>query len=376
LLLWLSLALAPATGTASELAALDSAPSQQAFNEELARLVTEQVRETYDFFGLANYLKKVDYLVISPEEIRHLTPGDSVALQENEWFAARGRFTMLAMRSQGLVIEADEAGVKLQNTELLRSSTARLELGGIRELMAASPELGELRYLHLWRPLQLLSILVEWSLDSLHRLGVPGWGLVVFVFAVLLKLLLVPVGIMTTNFQRFVSRTQTQLAPQLVEIKANFDGEEAHNRIMQAHKDLGVSPFYSLRPMTGLFIQVPVAIAVFNALAEMPQFTGQAWFWIENLAYPDSIAELPFAVPLLGQQLSLLPLIMTLFTVLAALLFKNPHLGAAAVSRQKRNLHLMATAFLVLFYPFPAVMVLYWALANVLQLIQQSLLKL
>ena len=51
------------------------------------------------------------------------------------------------------------------------------------------------------------------------------------------------------RFQRRVSQVQAQLAPQLAEIKANYDGEEAHNRLMAAHKSLGVLPFYTLKPM-------------------------------------------------------------------------------------------------------------------------------
>jgi membrane protein insertase Oxa1/YidC/SpoIIIJ len=45
------------------------------------------------------------------------------------------------------------------------------------------------------------------------------------------------------------------------------------------------------------------------------------------------------------------------------------------LKRQKRNLYLMAAAFLVFFYPFPAVMVMYWMLANILQTIQQKVIK-
>jgi len=68
----------------------------------------------------------------------------------------------------------------------------------------------------------------------------------------------------------------------------------------------------------------------------------------------------------------LLPLLMTLVTIVSALLFQDRHAPAEELKRQKRNLYLMALAFFVLFYPFPAAMVLYWTLSNALQIVQQQ----
>jgi YidC/Oxa1 family membrane protein insertase len=144
---------------------------------------------------------------------------------------------------------------------------------------------------------------------------------------------------------------------------------------MNAHKELGVSPFYTLKPMLGSLIQVPILIAVFNALGEMPQLDGESFLWIENLAYPDSIGHLPFAIPMFGDTISLLPFIMTAVTLYSTIIFRNRHAPEAEVKSQKRNLYLMAGAFFILFYPFPAAMVLYWTLANMLQTIQQQVIK-
>jgi membrane protein insertase Oxa1/YidC/SpoIIIJ len=116
-------------------------------------------------------------------------------------------------------------------------------------------------------------------------------------------------------------------------------------------------------------------IAVFNALGEMPQFIGQPFLWIENLAYPDVIGHLPFTIPMFGDAISLLPFLMTIVTIYSTVIFQNRHAHEVELKRQKRNLYLMAAAFLVFFYPFPAVMVMYWMLANILQTIQQKVIK-
>lgn len=217
--------------------------------------------------------------------------------------------------------------------------------------------------------------LVEATLAFLQANLFHSWGLAIIVFSVVLKIVLFPIGILTVRLQRGVSRVQAILVPQLAEIKANYDGEDAHNRIMSAHKVLGVSPFYSLKPLLGVFIQVPVWIAVFNALGEMPQLAGQSFLWIDDLAYPDSFGFIALSLPLFGSKLSVLPVCMVVVMVCSTALFRNRHLATAEVNAQKRNLYLMAAAFFILFYPFPAVMVMYWTLANMLQTVQQQIVK-
>ena len=125
----------------------------------------------------------------------------------------------------------------------------------------------------------------------------------------------------------------------------------------------------------GTLVQLPILIAVFNALAEMPQLGGQSFLWVNNLAYPDQLASLGQAIPLFGSSVSLLPLLMTLIALCSTVVFKNRYAEITEIKRQKRNLYLMAALFFVLFYPFPAAMVLYWLSANALHAIQQQWVK-
>jgi len=184
-----------------------------------------------------------------------------------------------------------------------------------------------------------------------------------------------PKGVMTVRFQRRASKVQTLLEPQLASIKTNYDGEEAHNRLIAAHKEAGVSPFFTLKPVLGSLVQVPILVAVFNALGEMPQLDAHSFLWIESLAYPDTLGHLSFGVPMFGDTISLLPFIMTAVTLCSTIIYRNRHSTKLAIKRQKRNLYLMAAGFFILFYPFPSAMVLYWALANILQTIQQQIIK-
>ena len=202
-----------------------------------------------------------------------------------------------------------------------------------------------------------------------------GWGMTLVLFTLILKALFVPLGLITVRMQSQVSLHQGQLAPVLAEIKSKYDGEEAHKRIMAAHKKLGITTFFVLKPMLAMLVQIPIWIAVFNTLGEMPQLQHAGFLWIESLAYPDAIATLPFVVPLFGDSVSLLPMLMTAVTIVSALLFQDRLAPEGELKRQKRNLYLIGLAFFVLFYPFPAAMVLYWTLSNALQILQQRMIK-
>ncbi len=344
----------------------------------------------FNFYGLASYYNDLNYYVIDNDELQRIDEGEVIKLSQAQWLAVVGRFNVLLIQAKELAIQLDNSTLMFDNPEILNQSNAFIKIVTKAELFTVAPELDQIRYQHLWVPLAWLANMVESSLEAIQIHIVSNWGLVIIVFAVLLKLVLLPVGVMTTRFQRKVSQVQAQLAPQLADIKANFDGEEAHNRLMAAHKNLSVSPFYTLKPLLGSFIQIPILIAVFNALGEMPQLDGQSFLWIKNLAYPDAIIAhfsfniaifgytitlLPFDIPMFGTTINLLPFLMTVITLFATVIFRNRHAPEAEIKRQKRNLYFMAIVFFVLFYPFPAAMVLYWTLANILQTIQQQVIK-
>jgi len=95
---------------------------------------------------------------------------------------------------------------------------------------------------------------------------------------------------------------------------------------------------------------------------------GAKFLWISNLAYPDSVYSFSESLPLIGQEASVLPVLM-LFVSLLSLLASSPsHSGKNSILHY-RSMLLMPLVFLVLFYPFPAAMVLYWTAANFWQLL-------
>lgn len=355
--------------------AFSSSKFVTSFLESPNALATEMVGERHAFYGLASYYNTLNYYLIDGVTQQQLSNVESVTLKPNQWFVIAGRFKVILVRAEGLILHIGDKGLSIQNGEILLQAGSLVEVTAKPNLAAVSPDLDKLRYAHLWAPLAELAKLVELSLVLIQSLIVNSWGWALVIFSLLLRLLLLPVGVMTVSFQRRVSQVQAQLAPKLTGIKAHYDGEEAHNRLMAAHKNLGVTPFYTLKPMLASLIQIPILIAVFNALGEMPQFVDQSFLWIDNLAYPDVIGYFPMDIRLFGSTISALPILMTAVTIYSTIIFQNRHASKQEMGRQKRNLYLMAAVFFVLFYPFPAVMVLYWTLSNILHAVQQQIVR-
>lgn len=337
-----------------------------------AKLNITTIQDKHTFYGLASYYNNINYYIVNKDNIIKIDTNETIKLKENQWLASVGRFNALIVKKERLSVTVKNDKLIILNPTLLEEENTFIETVAKPKLSSIDPELDRIRYITLWGPFAWLAKLIESILILIQAYIVNNWGLVIIVYAILLKLLLLPISIMTTNFQRKVSQVQSALEPKLAEIKANYDGEEAHNHIMSAHKELGVSPFYTLKPMIGLFIQIPILIATFNALGEMPQFLGQSFLWIKDLAYPDAIMHFPFSIPMMGDTINLLPFLMTAVTIYSTMVFQNRHASEKEVKKQKRNLYLMAFSFFILFYPFPAVMVLYWTLSNILHLVQQK----
>lgn len=337
---------------------------ESAFSEESGRQFGD-TGQRHRFRGLASYYNGVSFYLVGKESIRSVGSGETIALASGMWLAMVGRFEVALVQNRELTVPQD-AGRGAMELFLAGLGPTDVEVVGKSELSAKAPELGQLRYAHLWAPLAWLAKIVESLLGAIHRYAAGDWGLAIVGLTVMVNIVLAPVHYAIARIQDDVGRIRSSLEPELARIKAGYRGEEAHKRIMAAYGSLGISPFYSLKPLLGVFVQVPVWVAVFNVLGEFPELAGHPFLWIEDLAYPDVVAVLPFDLPLVGSGVHLLPFLMAAVTCLSIWTFRNERWSARERSRQRLTQCGLAIVFLILLYPFPAAMVLYWTVNIVL----------
>jgi len=303
--------------------------------------------------------------------------GTTVQADSSNWTGIRNRYWVLLLQPQDpteVRIDmpvADQPVIKFRGNGGASASRFRLYAGPVEwgALRSVAPELSEMLFAALWDFLRVLCFGMLLLLDLLYKL-VGNYGLAIILLSLSAKILMSPLTMLADRWQADVNRQHTLLKPELDHIKRNFKGEEAHRRVLEVYKLNGVSQFYTFKSAAGFLIQIPVFIAAFDMLAENIVLDEIPFLWIQDLAKPDRLVELPFVLPFFGGWLNLLPFLMTGLSILAAWLQADTTLSADLQRQQSVRLYLMSAAFFVLFYTFPAGMVLYWTSSNLFHLVK------
>ena len=319
----------------------------------------DMVSDKYEFSGLATYYNQIAVYTVYQDSIQRLDPAKEYSLTEEDWLVVTGRFSAIALRDPIGQVEFIEGEQKIV-LSLTSSETTPVFVSDKSELSELSPNLADIQYAYLWGPFALMASAAEQYFRALNQFF-SNWILTLLLFSLSVKALLYPLNYATQIAQTRVDFIKAKIDPVIAQIKMTSDGEEAHNKIMQAHRDVGVTPFYTLKPLVITLLQIPVLVATFNALGEFSAIRGISFLWITDLAYPDSIVTLPSSLPLLGSEISLLPVFMGIATLLLAYFSNQRKVSAGAI--------MMSLGFFVLFYPFPAILVMYWTLVNVWHLL-------
>jgi YidC/Oxa1 family membrane protein insertase len=334
--------------------------------------------------GFAAMLERVGRVTVAGGAVHAVadSTGAGAALRAGEWAGVRGRFWAMLARPDGagsaveprpgpgVALVAPAAGPGPAPTEWRYTIyTGPVEREALRRV---DPELGRLLLSGLWWWLRALALgLLELLRALTALLGHPGVAIVAL--AVSVKVLLLPLAAVAERLQEQVNATQARLQPGLDAINAAHRGEARARRTLALYRELGVHPLYTLKSLAGFLIQIPVFIAVFDMLAEDIDLYRAPFLWIPDLSRPDALAALPACVPFFGCALNLLPFLMSGVSLATTLRFRSPVLTPALVRRQRRNLAAMTGLFFLLFYTFPAGMVLYWTSTNAFQLASQEI---
>jgi YidC/Oxa1 family membrane protein insertase len=333
--------------------------------------------------GFAAMLERVSRVVVGEGGVRVVRDDrrDSVPLRAGDWTGFRSRFWAILLRSDDAgaleprsptsvaVVPADPPG-RLSWRYTLYSGPLEKDA-----LTHAAPALEQMLFSGLWSWLRPLSFALLFLLRGLTAVvGHPGAAIIALALSV--KILLLPLTAMADRLQTQVNSVQARLQPGIDAINAAYKGEERARRTLALYREARVHPLYTLKSLLGFLIQLPVFIAVFDMLAEDFDLSRVSFLWIQDLSRPDELLRLPGCLPFFGCHLNLLPFLMSGVSLATLLRFRSPVLTPSLVRRQRRNLMVMTLLFFLLFYTFPAGMVLYWTSTNFVQLVSQELKRL
>ena len=150
--------------------------------------------------------------------------------------------------------------------------------------------------------------------------------------------------------------------------KYKNDSQKLNQEMVKLYKEEGVNPLGGCLPM---LLQMPLLFSLFLVFRSTIEFRGAPFFgWISNLAQPDTIFYLPFNIPIYGDQVAFLPIL------LGISMFLTQKMSMANMdSQQKPMMYIMSAFFFLLFNSFPSGLNLYYLVYNILNYMQQKSLK-
>jgi YidC/Oxa1 family membrane protein insertase len=198
-----------------------------------------------------------------------------------------------------------------------------------------------------------------------------SWGIAIILLAVALNLLLFPL----TN-KSFKSMQKMQaLQPEMEALKAKHkdNPQKMNKEVMELYKKYNINPFSGCLP---LLLQMPIFIALYNALVRFVEFKNARFLWIKDLSLPDAL-RLPATLPVVGNSINILPILMAISMIVQQKL-SSASAGAVKTAEQKQQQNMMlmmSVVFGFIFYNLPSGLVLYWFMNTLMTIIEQLLLK-
>lgn len=186
-----------------------------------------------------------------------------------------------------------------------------------------------------------------WLLDKLHGL-IGNWGWSIVALVVLLK-----IAFYWLNASAYRSMGKMKAVnPKIMEIRERHkaDPQKMQQEMMRIYREEKVNPLGGCLP---IFIQMPFFIALYSVLLASVEMRGAPWIgWITDLSVQD-----PYYI---------LPALMTVTTLFQTWLNPTPPDPV-----QAKMMWIMPLLFSVMFIFFPAGLVLYWFVNNLLSIAQQ-----
>jgi len=194
------------------------------------------------------------------------------------------------------------------------------------------------------------------ALRALQRIT-GNYGVAIIVLTALVKVLTVPLTRATFRNMREMQKIQ----PQMAKLRERFKNDQGafQKEVMELYRRHHVNPFAGCLPMV---LQLPIFVGLYNTLSLAIELRHAPFaLWINDLSAPDRLMVLGLGVPVLT-------------LLMGASMFLQQWLTPAqADPAQQRMMMFMPVVFTFMFIRFPAGLVLYWLVNNLLTIGQQYL---
>jgi len=259
------------------------------------------------------------------------------------------------------------AGVDINITQDINLEKNKLYLGPLDYTSVEALGVGLEEKILGWQWLSSVSWLVYSIMILLYGL-IPNYGVVVVLFAVLIKLVTYP--LMAKQLRS--SKKMQEISPIMNNIKIKYK----NNPTLQQQKMAALFQEHKINPLAGclpLLIQMPVLMSVFMVFRNTIEFRGESFvFWINDLSAADTLFSFG------GIPINILPFLMSasMYYTMKLSSASQPAGGDPAQEATQQMMKYMFPGMMFfLFYSFPSGLNLYYLCFNIMQIAQQKIIN-
>lgn len=204
-----------------------------------------------------------------------------------------------------------------------------------------------------------LAVPLLWAIRFFETI-LGNYGLAIIVLTLLIKALFLPL-----TKASFVSmRAMQDLQPEMKALRERIkDPQQLNQELLGLYKKRGVNPMGGCFPV---LIQIPVFLGLYNALLNSIELRHAPFaLWIQDLSSPEKLVVFGIPIPVM---------ILLMGASMFLQQMTTPPVGDPA---QRKMMMWMPVIFTVMFviFPFPAGLVLYWLVNNIISITQQVYLR-
>jgi len=199
-----------------------------------------------------------------------------------------------------------------------------------------------------------------WMLRKCHAVT-GNYGVDIVLLTVLIKILFLPLTQKSFTAMKGMQKLQPEMQKMREQLKDK--PEQMQKEMMELYRKHGVNPLGGCLPMV---VQIPVFVGLYQALLNAVELRHAPFVgWITDLSAPDRLGSLP--IPFVDPAgIPVLTLVMG-----ASMFLQQWMTPSAADPTQQRIMMILPVVFTFMFLSFPAGLVLYWTVNNLLTIAQQ-----
>ncbi len=317
-----------------------------------------------------------DILISSKEKTFHIPAGKEYSIDYIKFIGLRDQYFCAILEPVGLTtgayvkkINSQESEIGISGKELTLNPGEQIGhlyhiyLGpqDLKTINNIKPEWSSIIYFGTFDFIaQLLLQLLEFFYGLVHN-----WGWAIIILSLAVYFLLFPLSLKQMRSMKEMQLLQPKIEALRKELKDN--PQRLNKEIMELYKEHKVNPLGGCLP---LLLQMPIFFALYQALIRSVALRGAHFLWIKDLSSPDQLFTLKNSIPLLGNQVNILPILMAIGMFVQQKISTVKATGEAA-QQQKIMSVIMPVMFGVIFYQMPSGLVLYWFVNSGLMLLYQ-----